>query len=147
MNCTLSPGSLYNSNLNMFWSAAKIIKKCLCPNIYGPICICIYIFLPNMCTFDRSMKCVNGLINFIYAKKKKKHLSSTLALDIKLGLAPFHAKHKCWTLIPKLSIEPLPMYGLVGVKILCLSGITWRYIKCIRTMVTSPMLRLQKCIC
>ncbi len=35
------------------------------------------------------------------------------------------------------------MYGLVGVEILCLSGITWRYIKCIITMVTSPMLRFQ----
>ncbi len=53
------------------------------------------------------MKCVNGLINFIYAQKKKKknHLSSTLALDIKLGLAPFHAKQKCWALLAKLSIE------------------------------------------
>ncbi len=60
----------------------------------------------------------NGL-NFLYAKKKKKSilLSSTHALDIKLGLAPFHANHKCWALL-KLSIEPLPLYGIVGVEIL-----------------------------
>lgn len=53
-------------------------------------------------------------------KKKKKsiHLSSKLALDIKLGLAPFHAKHKCWALLAKLSIEPLPLYGILGVEIL-----------------------------
>ncbi len=37
--CTLSPYALYNCNLNMFLSTAKIIKKmCLCPNIYGPDC-------------------------------------------------------------------------------------------------------------
>ncbi len=33
--CTLSTYSLYNCNLNMFWSAAKIIKKlCMCENMY-----------------------------------------------------------------------------------------------------------------
>ncbi len=31
--CTLSTYSVYNCNLNMFWSAAKIIQNCACVKI------------------------------------------------------------------------------------------------------------------